>query len=105
MYLPDVISDIIQNKEGDYNHGYAQVGSLKIRNQGFKEMIMNAGLEDGIYGFNIFLDKEYKAVTTPHGIVRYYSMENELEEVTDPKVIEAIKERFESQLAQQTFYA
>ncbi len=95
LYLPQLVEGLMQGKIiRDVNCNYVQVGQLKIRNEATRKEFIEAGFNYEVSGFNLFLNKEYKMIRNGEGEFRYFLMENEEEQVTDPEIIKKIKERF-----------
>lgn len=100
----DLIEDMITGKSSSYDQDFVQVGFMKYRNKKMREIRIAHDLAYEIDGFNLFLDKEYKIVRNAHGEFKYYLMEDETQEVTDPDTIQKIRDRFLHLYDEEEYY-
>lgn len=81
--LSEIIKGIINDKLNICTSEIVEVNFSKINNSIIIDKYKQKGYEDYLYGFKVFLSKNYKVVITGNGKVKVYNINDEINEITD----------------------
>ncbi len=94
VYLGDLVTEIIgKSRLPEFNQKIAEVGFSGYYNVKRRKKALSQGDMYAVNGFFLALDKDYKLVIDSEGVLHYFAMDNEEQEIFDQQLQKLIYSR------------